>query len=76
MARVARRAVLVSVPREPLWRISHLLAGRDVRRLGNTDGHINHWSSRGFEELSSKFGRVERVSRPFPWTMTSIDVRP
>jgi 2-polyprenyl-3-methyl-5-hydroxy-6-metoxy-1,4-benzoquinol methylase len=69
LARVARGAVLVSVPREPLWRISHLLALQDVRSLGNTPGHVNHWSARAFEELVSGYGRVVRVRKPFPWTV-------
>jgi SAM-dependent methyltransferase len=72
MTRVARNAVLISVPREPLWRISHVLAGRDIRRFGNTDGHINHWSSRAFAALVSDYGRVDRARRPFPWTVISF----
>jgi 2-polyprenyl-3-methyl-5-hydroxy-6-metoxy-1,4-benzoquinol methylase len=69
MARVARGTLLVSVPREPLWRASHMLAGRDLRSLGNTPGHINHWSSKAFADLVSEFGRVKTVRRPFPWTV-------
>jgi 2-polyprenyl-3-methyl-5-hydroxy-6-metoxy-1,4-benzoquinol methylase len=69
LARVSRGALLVSVPREPLWRISHLLALQDVRSLGNTPGHVNHWSSRAFEEVVSDYGRVARVRKPFPWTV-------
>lgn len=69
LRRVATRALLVSVPREPLWRIVHLLAGRDIRHLGNTPGHINHWTSRAFVRLIGQFARVTLVSRPFPWTV-------
>ena len=75
MVRVARRAVVVSVPREPIWRISHLLAGRNVSAFGNTPGHINHWSSRSFCLFASRYGRVEQAWRPFPWTAVVIDVR-
>lgn len=75
LARVSRRAVLVTVPREPVWRIAHMLAGRDLRRLGNTPGHINHWTSRSFTRLVSPYGSVERVRRPFPWTAVVVDVR-
>jgi 2-polyprenyl-3-methyl-5-hydroxy-6-metoxy-1,4-benzoquinol methylase len=74
MARVARRALLVSVPREPLWRISHVMAGRNLRSLGNTPGHINHWSSKDFAALASRFGNPRRVRRPFPWTLVVVDV--
>ena len=46
MARVASRWLLVSVPREPLWRGLNLARGAYVRDLGNTPGHLNHWSRR------------------------------
>lgn len=69
LTRVARCAILVSVPREPVWRVAHLLAGRDVRALGNTPGHVNHWSSRAFERFVAGAADVQRVSRPFPWTI-------
>lgn len=75
MARVARRAVVVSVPREPIWRVSHLLAGRNVRALGDTPGHINHWSSAAFCRLAGRYGRIERIWKPFPWTAVVLDVR-
>jgi 2-polyprenyl-3-methyl-5-hydroxy-6-metoxy-1,4-benzoquinol methylase len=69
MSRVARRALLLSVPNEPGWRISHLLAGRDVRNLGDTPGHINHWSKHAFADLVSDFGRLDEVTGVFPWTL-------
>jgi len=74
LARVSGRGVLVSVPREPVWRALHLLALRDVRSLGNTPGHVNHWSSRDFEQLVAGYGRVTRTRRPFPWTVVLADV--
>jgi SAM-dependent methyltransferase len=69
MRRVAAHALLLSVPNEPSWRISHLLAGRDVRKFGDTPGHINHWSKRAFAELVADYGRLERVESVFPWTL-------
>lgn len=69
MSRVADRALLLSVPNEPSWRLSHMLAGRDVRRFGDTPGHINHWSKRAFAELVSDYGRLEKVDGVFPWTL-------
>ena len=70
LARVSRVSVLVSVPREPLWRISHLLALRDVQSLGNTPGHVNHWSSGRFQQLVREYGEVVSFERPFPWLVT------
>ncbi len=44
MARCAARHVLVSVPREPLWRAVNMARGAYWRELGNTPGHVNHFS--------------------------------
>ena len=75
MSRVAGRALLLSVPNEPSWRISHMLAGRDVRKFGDTPGHINHWSKRAFAELVSDYGRIEKVDGVFPWTLAVARVQ-
>jgi 2-polyprenyl-3-methyl-5-hydroxy-6-metoxy-1,4-benzoquinol methylase len=72
MARVARRWLLVSVPREPLWRGLNLARGAYVRELGNTPGHVNHWSKRAFVALVSRHGTVEEARSPFPWTMLLV----
>jgi ubiquinone/menaquinone biosynthesis C-methylase UbiE len=69
LARVARRAVLVSVPREPLWRVLNVASGRHVRALGNSPGTINHWSRRAFVGLVGRHARVEAVRTPLPWTL-------
>jgi ubiquinone/menaquinone biosynthesis C-methylase UbiE len=73
MARVARGGhLLVSVPREPLWRGLNLARGAYVRDLGNTPGHLNHWSRRAFVALLSRHGEVAEVRSPFPWTMLLV----
>jgi 2-polyprenyl-3-methyl-5-hydroxy-6-metoxy-1,4-benzoquinol methylase len=74
MSRVAGRALLLSVPNEPGWRISHLLAGRNVRDLGNTPGHVNHWSKRAFADLVSGYAQPEKVAAVFPWTLVVAGV--
>jgi 2-polyprenyl-3-methyl-5-hydroxy-6-metoxy-1,4-benzoquinol methylase len=74
MSRVASSAFLLSVPNEPSWRISHMLAGRNLRAFGNTPGHLNHWSKRAFAELVSGYGRLERIEGVFPWTLAVASV--
>lgn len=74
MARVAQRWLLVSVPREPVWRMVNMARGAYIRDLGNTPGHVNHWSKRSFVELLSRHGKVEEVRTPFPWTMLLVRV--
>ena len=72
MARVSSGHLLVSVPREPLWRILNFCRGQYVRDFGNTPGHVNHWSKRSFKALLSKHGEVIEVRSPFPWTMLLV----
>jgi len=72
MARVASRHLLVSVPREPLWRGLNLARGAYLRDGGNTPGHVNHWSKRAFVALLSEYGTVEEARSPFPWTMVLV----
>jgi 2-polyprenyl-3-methyl-5-hydroxy-6-metoxy-1,4-benzoquinol methylase len=74
MARVARRHLLVSVPREPLWRALNVARGAYIRQLGNTPGHVNHFSKRAFERLLSRHGEVVEACSPFPWTMLLVRV--
>jgi SAM-dependent methyltransferase len=69
MARVADPWLLVSVPREPLWRAINMARGAYWRSLGNTPGHVNHWSKRAFVSLLGRYGTVQEVRSPFPWTM-------
>jgi len=74
MARVARSYLLVSVPREPLWRVLNVARGAYLRDLGNTPGHVNHFSSRSFARLLARHGEVVELRRPFPWTMALVRV--
>jgi SAM-dependent methyltransferase len=74
MARVAERWLLVSVPREPLWRGLNMARGAYLKDLGNTPGHVNHWSKRSFVQMLSRHGKVEEARSPFPWTMLLVRV--
>ena len=74
MARVASKHLLVSVPREPLWRGLNMARGAYLKDLGNTPGHLNHWSKRGFVRLLSRYGTVVEARSPFPWTMLLVRV--
>ena len=63
---------ILSVPREPLWRVLNLARGKYLTALGNTPGHLNHWSRRGFTRFLERGGfQVERCLSPLPWTMVA-----
>jgi 2-polyprenyl-3-methyl-5-hydroxy-6-metoxy-1,4-benzoquinol methylase len=72
MSRCTSRWMLLSVPREPVWRAMNLARGAYWGSLGNTPGHLHHWSSRSFVSLLGQYGTVVAVRRPFPWTMALV----
>ncbi|MFN3990499.1 MAG: class I SAM-dependent methyltransferase [Erythrobacter sp.] len=61
--------ILLSVPREPIWRILNCARGKYLADFGNTPGHLQHWSQRGFVELVSRYFNIVEVRAPLPWTM-------
>ncbi len=74
LARVSRGQVVISVPREPIWRVANIARGRYLRHLGNTPGHLNHWSRGSFTRLVGDHLEVVSVHSPLPWTV--IDAHP
>lgn len=72
MARCASGHLLVSVPREPLWRGLNMARGAYLKDLGNTPGHVNHWSKTSFVRLLAQHGEVVEKRSPFPWTMLLV----
>jgi 2-polyprenyl-3-methyl-5-hydroxy-6-metoxy-1,4-benzoquinol methylase len=72
MSRCAQRHLLVSAPREPLWRTLNVARGAYWSQLGNTPGHVNHWSRRSFIQLLRGHGEIAEVRSPFPWTMLLV----
>jgi SAM-dependent methyltransferase len=75
LARVCSGTLIASVPFEPIWRAGNLLRRRYVRQLGNTPGHVNHWTRRGFGRFVGGRFDVEQVKSPLPWTMVKAVVR-
>lgn len=74
MARCASGHLLVSVPREPMWRTLNMARGAYLSDLGNTPGHLNHWSKRSFVRMLERHGKVVQARSPFPWTMLLVRV--
>lgn len=74
--RVGRGSFVLSVPREPIWRVANMARGRYVKELGNTPGHVNHWTTRQFRNLVDAYVDVRATRTPFPWTVVSGVRRP
>lgn len=60
---------LVSVPREPIWRILNFSRGAYVKDFGNSPGHFQHWSRRGFLRFIGPYLKPVAVRSPLPWTV-------
>jgi SAM-dependent methyltransferase len=69
LSRLARPWLIASVPREPLWRGLNLARLSYVSDLGNTPGHLNHWSKGAFRRFLERRFELVEVRTPLPWTM-------
>jgi ubiquinone/menaquinone biosynthesis C-methylase UbiE len=70
LSRVTRELVLLSVPNEPIWRASNMARGKYLRQLGNTTGHIQHWTRWRFLHVVGKHFDVAQVKIWLPfWSM-------
>ena len=69
VARVARSSVLVSTPWEPVWRAMNIARGKYLQQLGNTPGHIQHFSRRGIIKLAETSLDIVSTRTPLPWTV-------
>ncbi|PWB38881.1 MAG: hypothetical protein C3F02_01285 [Parcubacteria group bacterium] len=76
LKRVTKKYCLISVPREPLWRMLNMSRGRYLSDWGNTPGHINHWSINKFEKLVSPYFKIIAKKQPLPWTILLLEKNP
>lgn len=75
LARVARKRVVISTPREPLWCALNMARGKYLRHWGNTPGHIQHWSRNGLKKIASEHFAIEACRTPIPWTILQLSPR-
>ena len=64
------RSLVLSVPREPIWHIMNMARLRYLKALGNTPGHINHWSFKKFYHLVERYFIIEKIA--LPWTFLKV----
>lgn len=69
--RVARRAIVVSVPHEPFFCLANAARGKNlrVRPPGSDPDHVNYWSRRAFGALVGRRFDVVWLGGSFPWTV-------
>ncbi|HYH74962.1 MAG TPA: class I SAM-dependent methyltransferase [Candidatus Saccharimonadales bacterium] len=65
--------LILGVPREPLWCALNMARFKYLSRLGNTPGHLNHWSTFTLKRyLKQHFGAVVATKTPLPWTLVLL----
>ncbi len=61
--------LLLSVPREPIWRMMNMARFKYWGALGNTPGHIQHWSKKTFLDFVGGYMNIIEVRTPLPWSI-------
>lgn len=69
------REYVLSVPREPIWRLMNMSRGAYLSDFGNSPGHINHFSQRGFLRFIDRRFVVKELRAPLPWTVVRCQPR-
>ena len=71
LARVARQAVVLSVPHEPLFCLANAARGKnlDVHPRGSDPDHKQFWSRAAFGALVGEQMVVRTLGGSFPWTI-------
>lgn len=66
---ISNKYLLISVPNEPLFRLTRLVGGKNITAFGNAPGHLNHWNIKGIRKLVSKRFKILELHTPYPWIM-------
>lgn len=72
---IADPYLILSVPREPIWRMMNMARGKYWSDLGNTPTHIQHWSTNSFVKFIEQYVDVIDVRQPLPWTAVLCKVK-
>ena len=72
---ITSKYALISIPHEPLFRISNFLRCKNFFRLGNDPEHLQNWSKGQFLRLLEKNGfKILKTATPFPWVIVLAEV--
>ncbi|MBT5022268.1 methyltransferase domain-containing protein [Candidatus Woesearchaeota archaeon] len=67
--RISKKYGIFTVPYEPFWRIANIARGAYLKDLGNTPGHIQHWSKRSFRKMLKKEFKKVTITNSTLWIM-------
>lgn len=64
--------MIISVPNEPLWRFLNCCRLKYLKQLGNTPGHINHFSYFRFKKVLEKHFELVETNAPIPFLISLV----
>ena len=70
------KSLIISVPDEPLFSISNLIFGKNIKRLGKDPEHINFWDDKSLSELLNRYFIVKKITKPYPWLIAHCSINP
>src|SRR3989344_2279706 len=75
LIRVSKKYLLLSVPNEPFFMMANFLRGKNITRWGNDIEHIQHWTSRSFEQFTIDNSQLTIIKKrhPFPWILLLLE---
>lgn len=65
--RINAKYYIFTIPNEPIWRILNMMRFKYLKNLGNTPGHINHWSKLEIKKLVSQYLDLQNIFFTQPW---------
>lgn len=74
LKRVTSNYCILSVPREPVWKILNMARGKYWNNFANTPGHINHWSKADFIKFLKNDFKILKIATPLPWTIALLQI--
>ena len=75
LAQAAQRHAVLSVPREPNFRVLNFLRGQHFKDFGNAPGHVQHWSAGSFLRFVETEFEILQVKKLLPWTVVLASPR-
>jgi 2-polyprenyl-3-methyl-5-hydroxy-6-metoxy-1,4-benzoquinol methylase len=67
LVRVSRRHIIISVPNEPLFRLTNLARWKYVGRWGDHPEHCQHWNRASLTAFLAGSADVVAVQPSYPW---------
>jgi len=67
LVRVSRSHIVISVPNEPLFRLTNLARGKYIRRWGDHPEHCQHWNRARLASFLAASADVMQVQSSCPW---------